>query len=111
MAVMSNPEKPIDIADPFARLLMTRYLGRRESDVQNLRQALRQADFETIRTTGHNMFGSGATYGLEEISSLGEKLEIAAEAGDSACIDGLIAELEILLGQLQVRTMQTADRL
>jgi HPt (histidine-containing phosphotransfer) domain-containing protein len=104
MGIMeSKSDKPIDIADPFARQLMARYLERRESDIDLLRHALDSADFEKIRITGHNLFGSGAAYGLEEISRLGENIEIAAEGRDTAAIERLIGDFERFLKDLKLR--------
>ncbi len=99
----NSSDNPIDIADPFARQLMARYLERRGSDVEKLRSALDAGDFETIRTTGHNLYGSGATYGLAQISDLGKRIEAAAEARDTSAIGALIAELERFLGALNLR--------
>lgn len=82
---------------------MARYLKRRESDISDLRRALDAAEFETIRTTGHNLFGSGAAYGLEQISTLGRGIEEAAEARDSARIGELIGDLERFLKGLKIR--------
>lgn len=104
MKIMGNDSgKPIDISDPFARQLMARYLERRDSDVGNLRDALDATNFETIRVTGHNLFGSGSAYGLDEISRLGEKIERAAEQRDAAGLDALINDLETFLGALKIR--------
>lgn len=104
MKIMSSDsEKPIDISDPFARQLMARYLERRDSDVRNLRDALNDANFETIRVTGHNLFGSGSAYGLDEISRLGQRIERAAEQQDTAGLEALISELEAFLGALEIR--------
>ncbi len=104
MKIMGNDSgKPIDISDPFARQLMARYLERRGSDVDNLRDALDATNFETIRVTGHNLFGSGSAYGLDEISRLGEKIERAAEQRDAAGLEALISDLEVFLGALKIR--------
>lgn len=104
MKIMGNDsDKPIDISDPFARQLMARYLDRRDSDVGKLRDALRETEFETIRITGHNLFGSGSAYGLDEISRLGERIEKAAELEDTGGLERLIADLETYLRDLKIR--------
>lgn len=82
---------------------MARYLKRREADIKSLRRALDAAEFEAIRTTGHNLFGSGAAYGLEKISHLGEGIEDAAQARDAERINGLIEDLARYLKNLKVR--------
>lgn len=99
----SDSGKPIDISDPFARQLMARYLERRESDVRTLRHALSETAFETIRTTGHRLFGSGSAYGLDEISRLGEKIETAAATRDADGLVLLIGDLESYLNTLKIR--------
>jgi len=104
MGIMeSETGKPIDIADPFARKLMARYLKRREAEIGELKLALEATEFEKIRVTGHKLFGSGATYGLNEISRLGQGIEKAAEARDVGRIRRLIGELQRFLKDLKIR--------
>lgn len=98
-----NNRNSIDIADPFARQLLLRYLDRRAADVKKLRDALQNADFEAIRVTGHNLLGSGSAYGLDKISSMGENIETAAVAGDRAAIEALLSEMEAFLATVRVR--------
>ena len=95
--------KTIEINDPFARKLVGDYLENRRSDIAKLTQALVDSDFETIRVTGHNLFGSGAAYGFEAISEMGAGIESAAEARDIPGIEQRIADLRDLLGQVKLR--------
>ncbi|MDH3337767.1 MAG: Hpt domain-containing protein [Gammaproteobacteria bacterium] len=89
-----DTDSPINVDDPFARRLLNQYLERRKSDLTRLRVALSQKDFSSIQLTGHNLFGSGAAYGLEEVSALGKKLEQAAKSIQADRISDLIDELE-----------------
>ena len=89
----SNPP-PINIADPFARGLLTRYLERRKTDIEQLRSALAEKNYAAIERTGHNLFGSGAAYGLEAISTLGADLERAAQESNDEAIACLVEGLE-----------------
>ena len=100
--VFSNKDNPIEIADPFARRLMGKYLEHRREDIGKLTRALAEADFETIRITGHNLYGSGAAYGLDDISGLGASLEKAADSADIPQIERLIGELTHFLQTLKV---------
>ena len=101
---MSSEEgKTIEINDPFARKLVGDYLENRRVDVTKLTQALHDSDFETIRVTGHNLFGSGAAYGFEAISEMGADIERAAESRDVPGIERRIADLRALLGRVKVR--------
>lgn len=83
-----------DLADPFARQLRSRYLGRRRADLDGLGKALAANDFDAIRLAGHNMYGSGAAYGFEQVTAIGKGLEEAATARRRADIEVLITELE-----------------
>jgi len=94
--------KLVEIKDPFARRLIGRYLDNRKDDVDKLRQALAAADFETVRSTGHNLYGSGAAYGLDEISMLGAKIEMAAIDKDGGELERLIDEMTGFLRKLKV---------
>lgn len=94
--------KPIEIADPFARRLVGKYLSHRKDDIGKLKSALEASDFETIRITGHNLYGSGAAYGLDDISWLGASIEQAAEKEDGPQIERLIGELTDFLRKLRV---------
>ena len=100
---VSTPTSPgAATVDPFARQLKGRYLARRQTDLQNLAQALADRDFAAIQLSGHNMFGSGAAYGFGEITAIGERLEQAAEARETEAIRELIGDLENFLRELDI---------
>lgn len=100
--VDSKKGKAIEIADPFARRLIGKYLDHRKDDIDKLKRALAASDFETIRVTGHNLYGSGAAYGLDEISWLGASFEKAADEKDGPRVERLIGELADFLRKLRV---------
>ena len=87
-------DQKIDIADPFARRLLTQYLDRRRADLARLRDALEASDFGSIEISGHNLSGSGAAYGLEPISLLGADLEQAAQSRQVDRIREVLDQLE-----------------
>lgn len=98
-----DSDKQIDIADPFARQLMARYLARRKQDIERLRAALDAADYGSISVTGHKLLGSGAAYGLDRVSELGRDIETAAHHGDGHRLARLIDELSRYLAQIHIR--------
>ena len=100
--VQQSDEERVNIADPFAKRLMVRYLGRREADLEALRSALAQNDFDCIRVKGHNLYGSGSAYGLDRISELGNSLEAAAIAEDHGAITEQINALESYVRKLRI---------
>jgi len=78
------------------------YLEKRRADVAKLREALEQNDYDTIRTLGHQMAGSGSGYGFAEITEIGGMLEESALAGDAAKIRDSITELAQYLNSLVI---------
>ncbi|NTV03125.1 MAG: Hpt domain-containing protein [Chlorobiaceae bacterium] len=95
--------KEIVTIDRDLEYLVPEYLAGRHNDVVAIRIALLKADFESIRTLGHNMKGSGGGYGFEEISIVGRHLETAAEKGDAGAIERWAGVLAKYLGRIDIR--------
>ncbi len=92
--MIKESDQPIEIADPFARRLMSQYLKRRAADIATLREAVASGDFEAVARSGHNLYGSGGAYGLDEISRLGADLEQAGKACAAERARQIIDDLE-----------------
>lgn len=78
------------------------YLENRRKDVITIRQALAQSEWETIRTLGHRMKGSGAGYGFAAITEIGRGLEVAAKECNAANITQGVDALEAYVQCVQV---------
>jgi len=78
------------------------FLNNRRKDLQTLRTALAQQDFETIRTLGHRMRGDGGGYGFDAISRIGTAMESAAARRDSPVIQEQTQQLEEFLARVHV---------
>jgi HPt (histidine-containing phosphotransfer) domain-containing protein len=63
------------------------------------RAALERGDFERLATLGHNLQGSGASFGFPAMSGLGKRIERAAEGKDAAGVAELLIELESTLSE------------
>lgn len=74
--------------------LLQNYLARRRSDVALFREALERGDYAVIRRMGHNLRGSGASYDLVRISTLGAEIERAADRCAPGQLERALAELE-----------------
>ncbi len=59
--------------------LIPGYLENRHKDAKEIQAALASGIYETIRTIGHSMKGSGGGYGFNTISAIGSSLEYAAK--------------------------------
>jgi HPt (histidine-containing phosphotransfer) domain-containing protein len=71
-------------AHPFAKLIPT-YLLNCRMNIIVMRGALDRGDFESVRSLGHQMSGTGAMYGFQFISDTGAAIEQAAKNSN---IDG-----------------------
>ena len=90
----SAATRAADTRDPFARRLVSKYMQRRRADLDMLGRALDAGDFAAIQLSGHRLYGSGAAYGFQQITAIGEGLERAAAARQVNAIQALIHDLE-----------------
>ncbi len=84
--------------------LVPGYVAARRQDLTTLRQDLKRRDFDAIAALAHKMKGSGAGYGLPEVTRLGRDIEAAARSGDSVAIGSLIDDLDGRLARLRIRS-------
>ncbi len=82
--------------------LIPEFLENRQKDIVSLNRALEQNDFNTIINIGHNLKGSGGSYGLDTITEIGRLLEKEAENGNSDAISGLIAKLSSYIENIEI---------
>ncbi len=93
--------EPIHVAvESWLKPVVPAYLEKRKADVAQLRNALDQADFATVRTLGHQMAGSGAGYGFAKITEIGSTLEESALVADAARIRQEIGKLDQFLNNV-----------
>lgn len=101
MATGRRGRIPISV-DAVLRDLVPRYLANRGKDVETATMALVRGDFELIRGMGHNLQGSGRTFGLDEISAIGIEIERAAKAADRVEIARQLNRLEDYLSRIEI---------
>jgi len=99
---MAN-ESIIVLVEHDLKDLIPLFLAQRKSDQAAIADALTRRDFECLRKTGHGMTGAGASYGFDHLSVLGERLEQAARAADSAAIDRLRLEIDDYMARVIVK--------
>jgi HPt (histidine-containing phosphotransfer) domain-containing protein len=78
------------------------YLQRRNEDVKALNHAVEKLDYESIRVLGHSMKGSGGGYGFDNITEIGNQLEMAARNRDLTAVRERINELAQYLSRITV---------
>ena len=82
-------------------LRTSRYLANCREGVATMLAALDQFGIETVATLGHNLRGSGSSFGFPPISEIGTAIQIAAEAGNYTEVRVPIMELSTLLDKIQ----------
>lgn len=83
--------------DPELEDIVPIFLSNMEKNLDQLQKAITNADFETSRTIGHNMKGSGGGYGFDLVTDIGMKIEEAAKAQDEKTIkDGLATLIDYM---------------
>lgn len=70
--------------------ILAHYLEHRRNDLQSCLGWLEEDNFSELERVGHQLKGSGATFGFPDLSRFGAELESAAQRGD-------IVEIEMLL--------------
>lgn len=88
--------------DPDIADLIPGYIENRHKDIEAVRAALAQGDFETIRALGHGMKGSGGGYGFTKITGIGAEMEQAAKVSDSDTIKNLSNDLSEYLENIEI---------
>lgn len=82
--------------------LVPGFLDNRRRDVVTMRAALKNGDFEAIRTLGHSMKGAGGGYGFDSITEIGKAIEGSAGKMDAEAIIRHIDELADFLDSVEV---------
>ena len=88
--------------DPEIQDLIPGFLDNRIHDIETMKEALAEEDYETIRVLGHRMKGNGAGYGFEAITTIGQFLEQSAKEEDPDEILRWIDELSTYLERIEV---------
>ena len=87
----------MDDLDAELKELVPDYLAARRLELPVLRALLADHRLEDVRLTAHRMKGTGATYGLPEVTRLGSEIESAALAGNEPEIRALLDQLDAVL--------------
>ena len=82
------------------------YLENRYLDCAKIENLLVTGGLECIQTLGHRMKGSGGSFGFDEISVIGEALELAAQEGDAEAIRTSVCNLKTYLKRVSVIYIQ-----
>ena len=73
--------------------LVPNYLDKRRQDLPKFTEALASGDYATIRRLGHNLTGTGASYGFQGLTDIGRAIEQSVQADDGPAIRARVEEL------------------
>lgn len=98
----SEPKRNVVYVDEDLEELVPQYLENRREDLEMMQAAIATGDYETVRSLGHQMKGSGGGYGFDVITEIGISLEVAAKLNDLENIRKWLSELAELLETVEV---------
>jgi CheY-like chemotaxis protein len=104
----ARPEAPsvakLDVVvDDELLAIIPKFLNNIRRNSPLIAAALARADFDTIRSLGHNMKGTGTSFGFPQISDMGDELERAAKQQDADSVRNITANLVHFLDSVDVR--------
>jgi CheY-like chemotaxis protein len=94
---------PIMVEPPLGlEKICPRYLVARHQELPVMIGLLAASDFERLAFLGHNMKGTGASYGFVNITRIGAALERSARESDPGAIAAQLTELENYLSRVKL---------
>jgi PAS domain S-box-containing protein len=78
------------------------YLADRRDEVPEMMKLLAASGFERLAVLGHNLKGSGSSYGFRELTRMGAALQHSAEQTDAGAVSMQLTELKNYLGRVQL---------
>jgi len=73
------------------------YINHTSKELKNIKENLDSVAFDSLRTFGHNIKGSGGMYGFDEITTSGAAIESAATNENLEDIKSHLDALEVFL--------------
>ena len=73
------------------------YINHTSKELVTIMDNLETNSFDSLRTFGHNIKGSGGMYGFNEVTEIGAVIEAAAKDEDMALIKSNLKNLDLFL--------------
>lgn len=102
---MKNAEKSHRIVvqvDAEIKEAIPFFLELRKKNIAEIMTALHEKDYDQVKRLGHNIKGSGGSYGFDEVSRIGLDLETAALEKNDNAMRNLTDELEDYLARVEI---------
>jgi signal transduction histidine kinase/DNA-binding NarL/FixJ family response regulator len=101
-ALADRSEHEVTVDEELAAIL-PRFLSNLRKNPAAIAAALERGDYDAVRSLGHNMKGTGASFGLPQISTLGDRLERAAKEHSADSVLAANSELAEFLDRVEIR--------
>ncbi len=95
-------EKIIAKVDRDLEDLMPLFWSSREEDLAGLAKGIRETNFDALRAIGHDMKGTGSSFGFHRVSEIGDQIETAALAGDLPTIQAQLAMFQDYMARVEI---------
>ena len=73
------------------------YINHTSKELVSIMDNLETNSFDSLRTFGHNIKGSGGMYGFNEVTEIGAVIEAAAKDEDMVLIKSNLKDLDLFL--------------
>jgi PAS domain S-box-containing protein len=95
--------QPIVIETPLGlEEIVPGYLAARREELLGMMALLAASDFKSLAVLGHNLKGSGASYGFADLTRIGIALEQSANQTDTGALGAQLADLKDYLARVEL---------
>jgi signal transduction histidine kinase/DNA-binding NarL/FixJ family response regulator len=91
------------VVDEELSAIVPKFISNVRRNPSAIAAALARGDFGTIRSLGHNMKGTGGSFGLPQISEIGDQLERASKERNADAVRTVTAQLVQFLDSVDIR--------
>ncbi len=91
------------VVDEELSAIVPKFISNVRRNPSAIAAALARGDFGAIRSLGHNMKGTGGSFGLPQISEIGDRLERAAKEQNADAVRTVTAQLVQFLDSADIR--------
>ena len=96
-------EKIVVEVDSDMEYLMPLFMTSRQKDLEGLAKGLEGGDFSALRSIGHDMKGTGSSFGFDAVSHMGNLIEIAALAQDLETIRSQFLVFQNYMARVEIK--------
>lgn len=96
-------DKIIVEIDEFLQEIIPGFLENRVKEQEDLKSAISEGNFAEIQVIGHKLSGNGGSYGFDQLSELGGKLEESAKNENIEDVKVIVDEIHNYVTNVEVK--------